>query len=192
MNSFLGQEKDAVLKPAAVESAWDEAFLRVESYLRAHHLESRMLLNEVVTDIIREARATGSGEEPVVVAMRITHKRIGEWLTRAGDPGDWSDVRARQRGRLSLVLGDLPGKWPGCFLSKEPVPAELSSALASGVLKPGPELHLSAMPPAPLAFGFTDPANVHAMKKNGWVALREAAMWIGVVGFFGVAWAASH
>jgi len=175
---------------------WDEAFLRVESYLRAHQLESRMQLNEVVTDIIREARESlahdGTGA-PVATAMRVTHKRIGEWLARAGGEGDWaSDVRVRQRGRLSLVLGNVPGQWAGYFLSKDAVPPDLAADLAAGTLRPGPELKLTNMPPAPLEFGSSNPQGTISGRKKAWASVRDAGMWLLVMGFFGVAWAASH
>ena len=181
--------------PAPAGPAWDEAFLRVESYLRAHHLESRVLLNQIATEIIQDARnraLANSNEEPVVAAMHATHARIGSWFSRFGDSGDWSDERVRARGRLALVLEDLPGRRPNCFLSNEPVPADLTTALAAGVLKPAPELHLSNMPPAPLEFGFDDPTEPSFPNKGGWSTVREAAGWLAIVGLYGAAWAASH
>ena len=184
-----------VAMPAPVDPAWDEAFLRVESYLRAHHLESRVLLNELATDIIREAREhahANPGTAPVIAAMHVTHARIGAWFSRAGSAGDWSDTRVRAGGRLALVLVDLPGRWANCFLSTAPVPPELAAALASGVLRPGPELRISNMPPAPLAFGFNDPDEPNSPRKGAWLMLREAVGWLSVVGVFGAAWAASH
>lgn len=192
MNSLLPDGNQTTVTPAAAGPAWDEAFVRVESYLRAHHLEGRLLLNQVVADIIKEARGLRSEEEPVSVAMRVTHQRIGDWLSRAGETGDWSDVRVRQQGRLALVLGDLPGRWSNYFLSNDSIPAELADALASGVLKPGPQLRFKNMPPAPLEFGFNDPGKPGFARKNAGVVLREAAMWLSLVGFFGAAWAASH
>jgi hypothetical protein len=192
MQSSRVEISQSVATPVPAEPVWDEAFVRVESYLRAHHLESRVLLNQVVADIIREARERKLGEQPVVAAMNVMHRRIGIWFSRAGNAGDWSDARVRQQGRLSLVLGDMSGRWANYFLSNDPVPTELVDALASGVLQPGPELRFSNMPPAPLEFGFEDPRDVNSLNKSGWVVMREAAVWLSVVGFFGAAWAASH
>ena len=183
----------AVQVPAG--PAWDEAFLRVESYLRAHHLASRVLLNQIATEIIQDARKRAQAsphEEPVVLAMQATHARIGSWFAQSGNSGDWSDERVRARGRLALVLQDLPGSRPNCFLSNEPVTPDLSIALAAGVLKPSPELHLSNMPPAPLEFGFDDPTEPSLAGKGGWSTAREAAGWLAIVGLYGAAWAASH
>ena len=181
--------------PAPAGPAWDEAFSRVESYLRAHHLESRVLLNQITTDIIREAyqrTLSHPSEEPVVAAMHTTHSRIGAWFARAGNAADWSDERVRARGRLALVLEDLPGRHPNCFLSREPVPPVLIASLSAGVLQPGPELRFSNMPPAPLEFGFEEPNDPSSWKKGGWSTMREAAGWLAIVGLYGAAWAASH
>ncbi len=177
------------------DAAWDEAFLRVESYLRAHHLESRMLLNALATEIIGEAREqvrANPGEDPVRAALRITRRRIGEWFDRAGLAADWSDERVRLRGRLALVLADIPGRWAKWFLSPAPVPPSLTTALTSGVLQAGPELRFSNMPPAPLEFGFTAPDDLSSLRRGRWHALRAAAAWLSIAGVFGVAWAASH
>jgi len=179
----------------SADQAWDEAFLRVESYLLAHHLESRVQLNDLTTDIIRDARTRVSGEPalvPVVAAMQVLQLRIGDWFARAGITGDWSDERVRARARLALLTAELPGHRADCFLTTGPVPPQLGTALAAGALEPGPQLHLSSMPPAPLEFGFADPAVLGVPGRSGWIRLREAAVWLLVVGLFGAAWAASH
>jgi len=190
-----GVANSGSVAPVPVDPAWDEAFLRVESYLRAHHVESRVLLNQITTEIIREARQRAvehPEEEPVVAGMQAAHARIGAWFGRAGYAGDWADERVRARGRLSLVLGDSLARRQNYFLSNEEVPADVSHALAAGVLRPNPELHVSNMPPAPLEFGFNDPADPSIAQKPGWGVVREAAGWLAIVGLYGAAWAASH
>jgi len=186
-----------ITPPVAVPAgpAWDEAFLRVESYLRAHHLESRVLLNRLTTDIIREAHertVANPGEAPVGLAMQVTHARIGAWFARVGEVSDWSDKRVRACGRLALVLADVPGRWPDCFLSVGPIPPELVAALSSGELRPGPELRFSNMSAAALEFSFSAPDNPNCPRQGGWAGVRAAAGWLVIVGFYGAAWAASH
>ena len=180
---------------APVDSAWDEAFLRVESYLRAHHLESRVRLNQLVTDIIHEARGRVGvfpDESPVAAAMSVTHARIGAWFARVGDVRDWGDQRVRVRARLALVLANLPATRMGGFLSDEAVSPALTAALAPGLLQPGPQVRFSNMAAAPLEFGFDDPDNPNTPKRSIWLTVRAAAGWLIITGFFGVAWAASH
>ena len=177
------------------DQAWDEALSRVEGYLRAHHLESRWLLTQLAATIIAEARAGAprrAAEEPVAIAMRVTHARIGAWLARAGDESGWAHERDRAHGRLALVIANLPGRWSDYFLSAEPVPRELAAAMASFQFQPGPELRFSNMPPAPLEFGFDEAGDPQAGRHGAWLLVRAASSWLIVVGLIGVAWAASH
>jgi len=175
--------------------AWDEAFLRVESYFRAHNLQSRVLLNQLTTGIIEEAHeraGANGGEEPVVAAMRVTHERMAAWFGRVGHAGDWSDERVRANGRLALVLADVPGRWANHLFSAAPVPAELATALTTGVLRPGPELHFSKMSVAPLEFSFDEPVDLDSPPKNAWAGFRAASAWLAILWLYGAAWAAAH
>lgn len=153
------------------------------------------MLNELAHGIIQEARLRATAnpaEVPVEIAMRVTHERIGAWFEKAGQVGDWSNERVRAHGRLALVIADLPGRWGSRFLSPEPVPGELAEALKSASLQPGPELRFSNMPPAPLEFGFDDDHGPDSHVRGGWMLVHAASWWVGAVGLFGVAWAASH
>jgi len=169
---------------------WDEAFLRTESYLRAYHLESRELLNQLTAEIILEAKRQGKelpAADPVSLAMHITHERIGAWFARAGNGGDWSDVHVRIRARFALALTGLSGKWADQVFSANPVLPELAALLASATLQPGPSLMLSNMPTAPLEFGFEDGAMISS-RKGVWLLVRTAGWSIGLVGVFGLVW----
>jgi hypothetical protein len=182
--------------PHPADPAWDEAFLRVQSYLQAHGLESPVLLNQITSGIIRQARAqagaAGQGAAPVTLAMAVTQVWIGEWFARAGQNLDWTNERMRAQGRLALIFADLPGRWANHFLSQEPPPAELVAAMASSQLLPGPELRLSNMPPAPLEFGFSESGDPLLVRAKMWLPLRAMVSWLIIVGIFGVAWAAGH
>lgn len=134
---------------------WDAAFERVESYLRAHQLRSRWQVSQLATEITLAARADlRPGESPVQAALRVADQRIGAWLTTVlGD----SDTRRRDRvgvrGRLALVIADMPGRWSHAFLSSAAPPAELVAAMQAAYLEAGPELELSKMAPRPLDLG---------------------------------------
>ena len=178
---------------AAADPRWDEAFLRVESYLRAHGLESPVRLNAITAEIIRAARAVEPARaEPVPAAMEVAHARIGAWLARAGLELDWNDQRSRAQGRLALIIADLPGRWADYFLSPGPVPGKLAVALASGQLLPGPELRLTTMPPAPLEFGTIEAAARRHLVSGAQRSVRALVSWLLIAGLLGIAWAASH
>lgn len=182
----------AILPLPSADPVWDEAFLRVQSYLRAHGLESPQQLYQLTADIVREARAAPGADDPIGTAMRVTHARIGAWFARTGAPLDWSDERVRAQGRLALIVADLPGRWANQFLSAAPVPPELAAALASDRPLAGPELSLSGMSAAPLEFGLIEPSDPRLPVRRFWVPARAALSWLVVLGFFSVAWAASH
>ncbi len=177
------------------DPAWDEAFLRVESYLRAHQLESRVRLNHHASTILQEAAERVLAfpwEEPVEAAMHVTRARIGEWFARAGNWGPWSNARVRAEGRLALVLADFPPQWADTFLAPEPLPHPLTASLAGNAFEPGPELSLRTMPTAELVFGLRRPAGALQLASRVWRSLREAAAWLSLLGLFGVAWVVLH
>jgi len=175
------------------DPAWDEACLRVESYLRAHHLESRLQLNQLTAEIIVEARARAHPEaQPVALAMQITHERIGAWFARATEESSWSTERDRARARLALVFAHQPGQASNYLLSANPTPPELTAAMAAFQFQSGPELRFSNMPTAPLSFGFDDTESPGAARNSAWVLGRAASSWLIVVGLIGAAWAAGH
>ncbi len=175
--------------------AWDEAFLRVESYLRAFGLESHVLLNQITAAIIQEAKCkveAGESGNPVGIAMEITQSRIGAWLSRSGQEIDWINERSRAQGRLALIIADLPGRWPNQFLSADPFPEELAAALASFRILPAPGMRMSNMAPEPLEFGILEPGDPRLKTRRIWAPVRAVVPWLLIFGFFGVAWASSH
>jgi hypothetical protein len=185
------ESSNPFLSPA--DPAWDEAYLRVESYLRAYGIESPVLLNRLTAEIIAVARASPSesgADDPVAVAMQVTHGRIGAWFSRLGRPIDWADDRARAHGRLALIATGMPGHWADYFLSDQPVPVDLASAMANFEVLPGPELRLSNMAPEPLEFGFE--GSEQRLPTRKWVPVRALVTWTVLFGCFGAAWAASH
>lgn len=178
-----------------VDAAWDEAFLRVESYLRAHHIESRLLLTRLTSEILDTARELITqfpSEAPVTTAMRVAQARIGDWFQRAMGEGDWSDDRFRARGRLALLMSELPQRAPEHFLSPDPLPAGERDCLSGARLQPGPDMRPTGMPPAPLEFPLA------GMVEKNWVTFsrstfnRAVASWALFIGFLGVAWVATR
>jgi hypothetical protein len=177
------------------DPAWDEAFLRVESYLRTYGLESHVLLHQVTAAIIEEARDKARGgatENPVELAMNATQSHIGAWLARSGHPVDWTNDRIRAQGRLALIVADLPSRWPNSFLSSDPFPADLAVAMASSHVLPAPDMRVSNMAPEPLEFGLLEPGDPRIQSKRIWIPIRAFVPWLLIFGFFGVAWASSH
>ena len=180
-----------ILPPVPPSAEWDEAFLRVESYLRAHHIESRVLLNRLTYEIIDAARRLAEqmpDEMPVTIAVQVAHARIGEWLTQSMGEGDWADERFRARGRLAVLLADVPHECPEHFLIPDPLPPGLRERMASATLHPGPELKLTAMPSAPLEFPLAEAVEGRWETFSRSMFLRAATSWIVLAALLGAAW----
>ena len=57
------------------------------------------------------------------------------------------------RGRLALLLADMPGKWQEQFLRPGPWPEEFVTAMRETFFRAGPDFQLSKMTPRPLDLG---------------------------------------
>ena len=180
--------------------AWDEAFLRVESYLRAHQIESRIVLNRLTVEIVRAARAAAATNteavraDPVALAMREAERRTTAWFARVlGDAADPDDERLGTRGRIALVMADVPARWPRDFFADTPPPPELVEAMRAAYLEAGPELELTRMVPRPLDFGPIANVADEAWKTFArWPVLRAVLGWLLFLGLLAAAWFATH
>lgn len=178
---------------------WDEAFLRVESYLRAHQIESRLVLNRLVVEIIRAAREAadapeGAGLDAVALAMREAERRTAAWFAQVlGDAADPEDERLGTRGRIALVMADVPARWPQHFLAATPPPPELVEAMRAAYIEAGPELELTRMVPRPIDFGPIANAADEAWQTFArWPVLRAVFFWMLFVGLLAVLWFSTH
>jgi hypothetical protein len=174
---------------------WDEAFLRVESYLHAHQIESRLELNRLATEVIAEARIlfqSRPDEHPVTLAIEVVHRRMAEWFRRIYEiEGGARDEHQRARGRLGLLSAAGSVEWTPHFLDAEPVPAPLVSKIRETALQPGPEVRMSKMPPAELEFAFGD-ADDKTPILTRWGAYPAVATCVLIVSAMAVAWTATH
>ena len=182
--------------------AWDEAFLRVESFLRAHQIESRLVLNRLTVEIIRGARhaledpQTDSllSRDPVALAMREAERRTTAWFALVlGDAADPDDERLGTRGRIALVMADVPARWPRDFFAETPPPPELVAAMRAAYIEAGPGLELTRMVPRPLDFGPIANVADEAWKTfTRWPVLRAIVGWLLFLGLLAAAWFATR
>lgn len=171
------------------DPAWDEAFLRVESYLRAHRVESRILLNRLTVEVIAAARDRVAEQPelaPLAAAMGEADARLGAWFTQLLDEPAGKRTRIGPRGRLALVLAQVPRRWPQHFLDTTGAPEEMVAAMRASYLEVGPELQFTNMAPQPIDLGPLANAagdTWETLRRRPW--LRLAA---GVVVAVVVAW----
>ena len=181
----------------ASDHAWDEAFSRVESYLRAHQIESRIVLNRLAFDIVSTARAKADSDgqaDAVSLAMGEAERRATAWFREVlGDAVDPDDERLGTRGRIALVLADVPARWPRQFLGDAPPSAELVEAMRAAYIEAGPEMEISRMVPRPMDFGPIANVADEAWKTFArWPLLRAVFGWLVFIGLLAALWWATH
>ncbi len=138
------------------ETAWDEAYSRVESYLRAHQIHRRLLLSRLVNKILTRAMEIYEEDrqrDPLVVAMTEADRTMAVWFDKILQQEDIQHKRISTRGRLALLMGDVPKRWPEHFLLEEQVPKSMADAMRESYLKAGPDLKFSNMSPRPIDLG---------------------------------------
>ena len=151
LTGFLPQSEEELLD-------WEEAFIAVECYLGALQVRNRLLVAEMVRDILRRAVARRR-EEPDrparVLAMQEAMVEISRWTQELlAEPLEQNRLAAR--GRLALLLADMPGKWQSIFLTPPPWPQPFVDAMRTSYLAAGPQFAALTMNPRPLelnAFG---------------------------------------
>ena len=180
---------------SAQSEAWDDAFLRVESYLHAHRIQGRVAIHHLASALIDEAKREAAGRRgvpPVTAAMGVLYRKMAGWYGQALPEGEAAEDALRARGRLALVMTHLEAGWPREFLNGQPVRAGLAAALRGAQLEAGPELRLASMPPAPLEFAVAPPGveALRGLRRPG--LIQAAGLWLAIIGAMGAAWASSH
>ena len=102
-----------------------------------------------------------------------------------------TDQMLSTRGRLALLLADMPGKWQDQFLRPGPWPQEFVEAMRESFFRAGPDFQLSKMTPRPLDLGpITTLTNFGklpyvrmALVWTGFALLLVAVFWLTHGGF---------
>ncbi|HBE22107.1 MAG TPA: hypothetical protein DDW21_01330 [Verrucomicrobiales bacterium] len=131
---------------------WEEAYISVECYLRALQLRNRLLVADMVRAILFRAsdrQAHEPQKAPRVLAMEETLKAVADWTSNVLNV-ELQNNRLAARGRLALLLADMPGKWQPVFLTQSPWPEPFVQKMRSSYLAAGPQFAALTMTPQPL------------------------------------------
>lgn len=130
---------------------WDEAYARVESYFSALRIRNKLLLSRLVYRVLKQAadRRRESLLEPPVLAMEEVTKLVAGWLEQVLQTKLRQD-RIASRGRLALLLADMPGRWERFFLADPPWPEEFVDRMRRSYLNAGPKFQTRTMTPKPI------------------------------------------
>lgn len=145
---------------AAEAAELDEAYSKVENYLRACRVSSRLhraRLTAMIVSRALERRASGGcADARPLSTTAIVEARVltDSWLAgllppRTGERNPYS----REEGFVALYLCDGTIRWPHAFLAGGEEPPGFRDTLRARLVKAGPDLEVSSMVPRPLDRG---------------------------------------
>ena len=136
---------------------WNAAYVKVENYFHALRIRNKALLGQLVLRVLDRAmhRAPVEPERSAtqLAAEEMDHL-VTEWFAEVLQTPPTRDGQTLStRGRLALLLADMPGKWQEQFLRPGPWPEAFTTAMREAYLRAGPDFQLSKMTPRPLDLG---------------------------------------
>ena len=136
---------------------WNAAYEKVENYFHALRVRNKALLGQLVLRVLERAahRAPAEPEHSATqLAAEEMDRIVIEWFAEVlQEPPTNADQMLSTRGRLALLLADMPGKWQDQFLRPGPWPEEFVHAMRETYLRAGPDFQLSKMSPRQLDLG---------------------------------------
>ena len=136
---------------------WNAAYAKVESYVNALRIRNKVLLNRVVIHVLKRTMRRAEqepGRNVSELAAESMDQVITEWFGHILEESPTgADHMLSTRGRLALLLADMPGKWQDQFLRPGPWPPEFVNAMREAYIRAGPDFQLAKMTPRPLDLG---------------------------------------
>jgi hypothetical protein len=136
---------------------WNAAYVKVENYFHALRVRNKPLLGQLVLRVLERAQQRAPAEpkrSATEIAAEEMDRIVTEWfgeVLQASPVG--SEHTLSTRGRLALLLADMPGRWQDQFLRPGPWPQEFIEAMRESFFRAGPDFQLSKMTPRPLDLG---------------------------------------
>src|SRR5580698_10823233 len=136
---------------------WNAAYVKVENYFHALRIRNKPLLGQLVLRVLERAQKRAPAEpdrSATELAVEEMERLVTDWFAQVLQTSPInSDQMLSTRGRLALLLADMPGKWQDQFLRPGPWPEEFVGAMRETFLLAGPDFQLSKMTPRPLDLG---------------------------------------
>jgi hypothetical protein len=135
---------------------WNGAYSKVESYLHALRVRNKVLLGQLVA-LVLERAVQRSEAEPQRTATELAveemDRLVNDWFAQVLQAPPAGAEMLSTRGRMALLLADMPGHWQDQFLRPGPWPDAFVVAMRDGYLRAGPNFQLAQMTPRPLDLG---------------------------------------
>jgi hypothetical protein len=136
---------------------WNAAYAKVESYFHALRIQNKVLLGRLVIHVLKRAMRRAPQEAQLSATELAAEEMdavVTEWFGQVLQEAPvGTDHMLSTRGRLALLLVDMPGKWQDQFLHPPPWPEEFIKAMREAYLRAGPDFQLAKMAPRPLDLG---------------------------------------
>ncbi|MCC7300696.1 MAG: hypothetical protein IT583_06430 [Verrucomicrobia bacterium] len=137
---------------------WNSAYDKLESYLRAHEVDSHLHRAYLNTMILRRVSRRWQNQTPetplATLVIEEANLLLNEWFTLIMElPAGTSTNFTTADGRVALFLCDGPLRWPYAFLEPRQIPNDLKTAMSKSLMRAGPELQISNMVPRPIDLG---------------------------------------
>ena len=158
---------------------WNAAYVKVENYFHALRIRNKPLLGQLVLRVLERAQRRAPGEpkrSATELAAEEMDRIVTDWFAEVLQTSPvGSEHTLSTRGRLALLLADMPGKWQDQFLRPGPWPVDFIEAMRESFFRAGPDFQLSKMAPRPLDLGpITTLTNFGKLPY-----VRMAAAWTG-------------
>ncbi len=136
---------------------WNAAYVKVENYFHALRIRNKPLLGQIVLRVLERAQRrapTEPSRSATEIAAEEMDRVVTDWFAEVLQTSPiGSEQTLSTRGRLALLLADMPGKWQDQFLRPGPWPGEFVDAMRESFFRAGPDFQLSKMAPRPLDLG---------------------------------------
>jgi len=171
-----------VFRPATgTMEEWNEAYVRVEDYLRAHRIHNRLHQSRLILQILERAarrHESAPATSPIALAAEETGRAMDLWFADMLGQRGGPDERLAVEGRVALLLCDGPRRWPYAFLEGRQSPPEFREAMQQGVIQAGPDLAVSSMVARPIDLGPIPEAAGDTLERfEKWPVLRALLLW---------------
>ena len=136
---------------------WNGAYVKVENYFHALRVRNKVLLGRLVLRVLERAMLRAPAEpdrSATQLAAEEMDRLVVDWFAAVlqESPAN-ADQMLTTRGRLALLLADMPGRWQEQFLRPGPWPQEFINAMRETYFRARPDFQLSKMAPRPLDLG---------------------------------------
>ena len=136
---------------------WNAAYGKVENYFHALRIRNKALLGQLVLRVLERAMKRAPAEpnrSATQIAAEEMDRIVTEWFAEVlQEPPTNADQMLSTRGRLALLLADMPGQWQDQFLRPPPWPEEFVHSMRDAYLRAGPDFQLSKMTARPFDLG---------------------------------------